>query len=276
MQYYFITNNLDLALYAIKSGVTRIFIDLEKNGKHLRQKGFDTLISSHYITDIYNLKDEIKPNQLMVRINPIHQNSKEEIEDVINAGAGIIMLPMFRTLQEVNFFIDCVSGRVKTNLLFETLDSINLAKEILDLKGVDEVHIGLNDLHLDMRVPFMFQPVVDGTLDLLIAGLREKRIPFGIGGIARIGIGDLPAELVLVEHVRLGSTAVILSRSFHNKIKSLSDVNETISFPKEILKLNEQYDHLQNKTEDELNKLHDYIVCEIKRISNLKSSKKYD
>ena len=41
-------------------------------------------------------------------------------------------------------------------------------------------------------------------------------MPFGIGGIARVGEGMLPAELLLAEHVRLGSAAVILSRTFHH------------------------------------------------------------
>ena len=36
----------------------------------------------------------------------------------------------------------------------------------------------------------------------------------GFGGIARLGFGMLPAEHVIAEHYRLGSTAVILSRSF--------------------------------------------------------------
>lgn len=276
MEYYFITNNLDLASYAIQSGVTRIFIDLEKNGKQLRQKGFDTLISTHYISDIYKLRNKLESNQLMVRVNPIHQDSKNEIAEVIHAGAGIIMLPMFRTLQEVNFFIDCVAGRAKTNLLFETVDSINLAENILEIKGIDEVHIGLNDLHLDMKLPFMFQPLVDGTLDLLVGTLQEKKIPFGVGGIARIGVGDLPAELVLVEHVRLGSTAVILSRSFHNKIESIDGFEQIMSFSSELEKINQQYNILQSKTKCELNELHDYIVCEIKKIVKFKLSARYD
>jgi hypothetical protein len=39
-------------------------------------------------------------------------------------------------------------------------------------------------------------------------------IPYGFGGIAKIGEGLLPAERVITEHYRLGSTRAILSRSF--------------------------------------------------------------
>ena len=38
---------------------------------------------------------------------------------------------------------------------------------------------------------------------------------FGFGGIARLGEGLLPGRDVLAEHLRLGSQAVILSRTFH-------------------------------------------------------------
>jgi hypothetical protein len=38
---------------------------------------------------------------------------------------------------------------------------------------------------------------------------------FGFGGIARIEEGLLPGRDVLAEHLRLGSGAVILSRTFH-------------------------------------------------------------
>ena len=39
-------------------------------------------------------------------------------------------------------------------------------------------------------------------------------MPFGFGGIARIGGGDLPSDYILGEHARLGSQSVILSRTF--------------------------------------------------------------
>ena len=45
---------------------------------------------------------------------------------------------------------------------------------------------------------------------------KAKGIPYGFGGIARIGEGTLPAESIVMEHYRLGSSRVILSRSFCN------------------------------------------------------------
>ena len=55
-------------------------------------------------------------------------------------------------------------------------------------------------------------------MDRIADKFKEHGIPFGIGGIARLGRGILPAEHILAEHIRLGSQAVILSRSFCNDI----------------------------------------------------------
>jgi hypothetical protein len=52
-----------------------------------------------------------------------------------------------------------------------------------------------------------------------IALAAEKGIPYGFGGIASLGRGMLPAEYIIKEHYRLGSTCVILSRSFCNANK---------------------------------------------------------
>ena len=51
----------------------------------------------------------------------------------------------------------------------------------------------------------------------LAQGLR-----FGLGGIARLDEGLLPGRDVLAEHLRLGSGAVILSRTFNRSEGSLS------------------------------------------------------
>jgi len=79
----------------------------------------------------------------------------------------------------------------------------------------------LNDLHLDLGLDFMFQPIADGLLEEPCAALRQASVPFGIGGVAAPGRGLLMPERVLGEHVRLGSSAVILSRSFHGGAETL-------------------------------------------------------
>ncbi|TXC65459.1 hypothetical protein FSC37_03205 [Piscinibacter aquaticus] len=109
------------------------------------------------------------------------------------------------------------------------------------MRGVDEVHIGLNDLHLEMKCRFMFQPLADGHVDRMAALLRDAQIPFGIGGVARVGEGLLPAELLLAEHARLGSTAAILSRTFHRQARSVHEIEAQMDFSDEVRKLREAY-----------------------------------
>jgi hypothetical protein len=124
------------------------------------------------------------------------------------------MLPFFTTGVEVEAFIGQVGGRAKTCLLLETMAGIAALDDILAVPGIDFVHLGLNDLHIERGTTFMFELLADGSVDKVAAKLRAAGITFGFGGMARIGSLVPPAELILAEHFRLGSTGVILSRSF--------------------------------------------------------------
>lgn len=212
----YITNQPEIASVIDKYGVDRIFLDLEIIGKEERQGHLDTVISRHSIDDVARLKSVIKNSQLLVRCNPVYNGLKQEIDKIIADGADIIMLPYFKTVEEVQKFLKYVNGRVKTDLLFETPESVELADEILQLKGIDEVHIGLNDLHLGYKLSFMFELLTNGVVEKLCNKFKKYNIPYGIGGIAALNKGTLPAEYVIAEHYRLGSTCAILSRSFCN------------------------------------------------------------
>ena len=112
-----------------------------------------------------------------------------------------------------------VDGRAKVCLLCETPEAAENIDAILSVPGIDEVHIGINDLHLGYHRHFMFELVADGTVDRLCAAFRKAGVVYGFGGIARVGEGMLPAEYVLGEHYRLGSQMVILSRTFCDTAK---------------------------------------------------------
>ncbi|MBI3857902.1 MAG: aldolase, partial [Planctomycetes bacterium] len=130
-------------------------------------------------------------------------------------GADLLMLPMFRSARELDAFCRIVAGRARVVALVETPEAVRDFAAILGVRGLGEVYIGLNDLSLALGLDFLFEPLASGMIDGMATELRGAGLPFGFGGIARLGVGDLPAELVLGEHVRLGSTAVILSRAFH-------------------------------------------------------------
>ncbi len=218
----FITNDVDIAKIAEIATVDRIIIDMEYIGKSVRQSGMDTVQSHHSISDIYAIKHNLNKAQVVVRCNPIHNataeytSSKKEIEDIIKAGADMIMLPYFKTVNEVQTFISYVNYRTKVFLLFETPESVANVHKILQIPGIDEVLIGLNDLSLGYHKKFMFELLSDGTVEYLCNIFKYHNIPYGFGGIAAIGQGKIPAEKILKEHYRLGSTCTILSRSFCN------------------------------------------------------------
>jgi len=211
----YITNKPEIAKIAEKAGVDWIFVDLEIKGKKDRQKNRNTVISAHTIEDVKNIREAIDKSKLLVRINPIGEWSEQEINNVIETGADIIMLPYFKTRQEVEKFIDLVDGRVKTCLLVETMEAVDNLEEILEVKGIDYIHIGLNDIHIQRKTDFMFEFLADGYIDMLAEKFKKRNIPFGFGGVAHMKSELLPlAKDIIAEHYRLGSTCVILSRSF--------------------------------------------------------------
>ena len=214
LDFMFITNNPNVAKAAEECGVRRVWVDLEMIGKEARQLGMNTVKSGHTLQDISVVKEILTTSELLVRVNPIYKGSEAEINEVIERGADIIMLPFFHTLEEVDTFLRIVNGRCKTTLLFESKESIEHLDEIIALGGFDEAHIGLNDLHLSYGMTFMFEPLPNGMVEQICAKFKEAGIPYGFGGVAKIGEGLLPAECVIAEHYRLGSTRAILSRSF--------------------------------------------------------------
>lgn len=226
MEYMYITKNPQIATIVESAGVERVWVDLEQLGKEQRQKGCNSVKSKHSIHDVDIIRKTISRSKLQVRINPINTHSKEEIYGVVDSGADIIMLPYYKSINEVEQFLNYVNGRVTTVLLLETKEANECLDETLKIQEIDEIHIGLNDLHLSYHKKFMFELLIDGTVETICSKLRTWHKPYGFGGIARLGHGVLPAEKILCEHFRLGSTRAILSRSFCDteNIVDLSEV----------------------------------------------------
>ena len=268
----YITNNPNVATLAQQAGVDRIWVDMEWIGKEERQAGMNTVKSHHTIEDIAKLRPIITTSTLMARINPIHEatkeycDSKEEIEETIKSGAEIIMLPMFKTVAEVEKFVSYVSGRVKTQLLLETKEASQIIDQILEVPGVDEIYIGLNDLHLSYGQKFMFEPLCDGKVDRLAEKFRDKGIKFGFGGIARLGKGLLPAEYVIAEHYKLGSTAAILSRSFcdANSVEDVDSIHQL--YIGELHKIRQWEGVVANYTQSDYEKNHNIVREKVNEI----------
>lgn len=268
----YITNNSDVALIAEKYGVDRIWIDLETLGKEERQHNMNTVKSKHSIEDIKRIKPLLTKSDMLVRINPWNDNSEKEINDVIAAGADMIMLPMWKSATEVSNFLKVVDSRCKTTLLLETKEAAECLDEVLANGGMDEIHIGLNDLHLSYGMTFMFELLADGTVERLTKKIKAKGLPYGFGGIARLGEGDLLAEKVIMEHYRLGSTRAILSRSFCNTDMT-TDIEEIENIFKKNMKDLRNFE-IQMDKETEFEKNHEEVKRIVQKIVEVKKGNK--
>lgn len=206
----------------------------------------NTVQSHHTRKDVRALRRVLSVSELLVRVNPIFPGSEDEINEAVLSGADILMLPYFQCAEQVQTFLRFVDGRAKTMLLFETPESVAHIDQILALEGIDECFIGLNDLHLGYHRKFMFELLADGTVEALCRRFSAAGKPYGFGGIARVGTGTLPAECILGEHVRLKSSAVILSRSFCNtsEITDYEDISNI--FLTEVPKIREAEQMYQN------------------------------
>ena len=221
LKFFYITNNVEVAKAAQDAGVDRLFVDLETLGKAERQKNMNAVLSYHTLDDVKKIASVKTTSKLLTRVNPINPGSKEEIDRAIEYGSDFLMLPMFKTREEVQKFVELVDGRVPTVCLMETREAAERADDILTVEGVSEYFIGLNDMHLSFGLKNMFELLVNGVVDDLAGKFRAAGKPFGFGGIARVNRGDVPANYILAEHCRLGSSAVILSRSFCDTTKGL-------------------------------------------------------
>ncbi|WP_457279367.1 aldolase/citrate lyase family protein [Polaromonas sp. P5_D5] len=214
-----ITNQPELAKRCDRMPAMRLFVDLERNGKAERQAGRNTFISTHQIDDVGRVKAVLRHSRLMVRVNPYRLDqpaaARAEVDAVLAQGADLLMLPMFSTAQELRSFCEIVDGRVPVVPLLETVGALESLEQWLDTPGLGEVFVGLNDLHLAMGCRFMFEPLAQGHVDRVAAAARRRGLPMGFGGIARADEGSLPGRDVMGEHLRLGSQAVILSRTFN-------------------------------------------------------------
>lgn len=209
-----LVSDAESAKEAQDAGVDRIFFDLEYIGKAERQRGRNTVKSMNNIDDIPQLRAVLDKSELLVRTNPIHAYSKTEVDKAIAYGADILMLPMVIDQHDVEHYVEMVNGRAKVCIMIETAAAMARLDKILAVPGVDELFIGLNDLHISMGLTFMFELLSDGLVEYIANKCNKVGMPFGFGGIARIGEGDLPSDNILGEHVRLGSQSVILSRTF--------------------------------------------------------------
>jgi 2-keto-3-deoxy-L-rhamnonate aldolase RhmA len=212
-----ITNDPALAARADRAGVDIIGVDIERLNKAARQGHIKRArISDHELADLARLAPVVRSAALFARLNPLHEGSAEEVAAALAHGARVLMLPFFTTAGEVEGFVRLADGRARVVLLLETAAAVVRLHEILAVGGIDEVIVGLNDLHLSVAVNNPFELVASDLMTMISDVVRGRGLRFGFGGLARAGDESLPvpSDLVLAQHARLDSASSWLSRSF--------------------------------------------------------------
>ncbi len=246
------TNDLELARAADHAGVNRIGLDLEYVGKHERQAGLGSWISDHDRSQVPALCESLSRAKSFARVNPIFYGSKQEIDELIDAGIQVLMLPMFTTVREAAIFAEMVDGRAETSLLVETAAAAMRIHDIVKIEGIDEIHVGLNDLHRSAGLNSHWEVLVSDVLDTLSGVVTTAGLPFGFGGVGRVNDTTLPipADLIYAQYPRLRATRALISRVF---VKEGLTADE---FRAEMVLCRERLDYWQQQTNQQLLQQH--------------------
>ena len=220
------TDDPRLAARADAAGVDRVGVDLETIGKAERQAGRGTWISGHRLEDLGPLRATLTRAKLFARVNPLHDDSAAELDAVLDAGVEVVMLPMFAGAEEVARFCELVAGRARVVLLLETVAGLRALPWILDIPGVDELHVGINDMALDMGLQNRFAVMARHEIDAAAQLAHAAGVVFGIAGVGRVDDDSLPipSDLVYAQYARLGARSALLARSFFGPFPEAIDL----------------------------------------------------
>ena len=242
MQTYYVIDDLNI-IEKVDGKVDSIFFDLENLGKIDRQPS-NFIVSKANFNDLKYVRKKIKKSEMMVRINPIHENTATEVHICKEAGADIIMLPYFKTLSEVQKLIRYCGSSMKICLLVETPEAVLNLRKILHVCKIDRVHFGLNDLRLALGRDNIFEAVFDDLLCSASRACLEFNVPFGIGGIGRIGLENPTPEDYIARCRHMGAIWIILNRSFIDYRKIPSAIEFATQFDVELKKINRLFENL--------------------------------
>lgn len=205
-----------IARRADAATVDRVGLDLEVRGKRERQAGLGTWISQHRIEQFPAIATSLAEASLFARVNPLSAETAAEVELLVEHGVEVLMLPMFRSAEEVEHFVALVANRAAIVLLLETAAAVHDIDRIVRVPGVGEIHIGINDLSIDLGLRSRFEVLDCEATDRVGAHVRGAELRLGIGGIGRVDDLELPipSDLIYAQYPRLGATAALLSRAF--------------------------------------------------------------
>lgn len=209
---------------AVDAGIDAIIVDWESRGKKERQKGYDTQIGVATLEDLVAVRN-CTSARVICRVNGLSNETPGEIEAAIDAGTNDVLLPMVRTVKEVESALELVRDRCGVGILVETEDALSILSE-LGRMPLSMVYVGLNDLCIERRGRNIFTPMTDGTVERIRAHFE---VPFGFAGLTLPEKGyPIPCSLLMGEMARLESNFSFLRRSFCSDMKD-GDLSKGIS-----------------------------------------------
>lgn len=210
------TSDAAHAAAADAAGVNRIGVDLEVLGKIERQQSRPSWIAGHTCDDLRRIGGALRHAELFARIHPFALGGRDELEQVLEAGARVVMLPMFRSAAQALEFVQAVGPRARPVLLLETVEAANDLPALLRSSDEFEIHIGLNDLGISRGHSSPFAMLVDPLLAQIAGQVRASGRALAIGRLARPFHPGMPveADLVVALTVILGAQGSFLSQYF--------------------------------------------------------------
>lgn len=211
MRLFLFTRDVHLAGSAQCAGVYSAIVDWERLHKYERQRDHAFEINEDGFEDASRLAAVLEM-PVTVRVNQLGPYTADEVERALALGARVLMLPMASRPAEVEAFLRIVAGRAETLVQIETQALVDACRALRELEW-DYVHIGLNDLSLSRANAWLWEPLLDGTVEHICATLEGRNV--GFGGATIIGGGaPIPFVHILREMVRLQCGMAILRRTF--------------------------------------------------------------
>ena len=173
-------------------------------------------MSPHTLDDLARVGAALTRAALFARLDPLQDTTPAQIDAVVGLGARVVMLPMVAAAEEAVRFVSLVGARARVVLLVETAAALEAVGELATVPGVDEIHIGLNDLALSLGLTSRWRILAGDRLVEAARAVHAAGRRFGFGGIG--GVLDdalpIPADLIYAEYARVGATAALVARAF--------------------------------------------------------------
>jgi hypothetical protein len=217
LQLFLFSTDTDMIRSSVAGGVAGIVVDWERIGKWNRQSSADTQISHDTFEDLVRVR-EATSLPVICRIDNHAPAFGEQVRTALSGGANEILLPMVRSVNEVETILDLVAGRAGVGILIETTEAVTLVESLARLR-LSRVYLGLNDLAITRGAASIFSAVLDGTVEHV---RRQVGVPFGFGGLTLPDRGaPIPCRLLLGEMARLRCDFSFLRRSFHRDTRAI-------------------------------------------------------